>query len=62
MREEATELDRFQLDAEDAVLLIIDIQEKLMPAMGDRERVYQNTNLLLTAAEQLRIPVVVTEQ
>lgn len=55
-------LTPFHLDAEDAVLLIIDVQEKLMVAMEERERLYRNTGILLTAARELGIPVVVTEQ
>lgn len=57
-----TQLERFRLDAEKAVLLIIDVQEKLMAAMDHREQVCRNIRLMLTAAEQLHIPVVVTEQ
>lgn len=55
-------LSRFHLDAEEAVLLIIDVQTKLMAAMEERDRVYRNTGILLTAARELHIPVVVTEQ
>ena len=57
-----TLLSRFQLDAEDAVLLIIDVQTKLMAAMEEGPRVCRNTGILLTAAQALNIPVVVTEQ
>ena len=55
-------LTRFHLDAEDAVLLIIDVQTKLMAAMEETPRVFRNTGILLTAAKALGIPVVVTEQ
>lgn len=55
-------LTRFHLDAEDAVLLIIDVQTKLMVAMEEQARVCRNTGILLTAAQALNIPVVVTEQ
>lgn len=55
-------LTRFHLDAEDAVLLIIDAQTKLMVAMEEQARVCRNTGILLTAAQALNIPVVVTEQ
>ena len=57
-----TDLACSRLDAEEAVLLIIDVQTKLMAAMEDRDRVYRNTGILLTAARALQIPVVVTEQ
>jgi nicotinamidase-related amidase len=55
-------MNKYVLKKDDAVLVIIDLQEKLMKAMKDREKVYKNTNLLLAAAKQLDIPVVVTEQ
>ena len=53
---------RFRLNAEDAVLLVIDAQEKLMAAMDHTPQVLKNTKLLLLAAQQLDFPVVVTEQ
>ncbi len=56
------DLDKFTLNREDAVLMIIDIQERLVPAMKHREQVYRNTNTLISAAEILGIPVMVTEQ
>ena len=52
----------YRLDKNDCVLVIIDMQEKLMKAMPTREKVYKNINLLLAAAEQMDIPVIVTEQ
>lgn len=52
----------YKLEAQDTVLIIIDLQEKLMRAMKDKERVYKNTNLLIEAAKQLNIPIIVTEQ
>ena len=55
-------MKKLALKAEDTVLLIIDLQEKLMKAMKDRERVYKNTALLLETAKQFDIPVIVTEQ
>ncbi len=55
-------MNKYQLNANDSVLLVIDLQEKLMNAMKDRERVYKNTNLLLATAKQLNIPVLLTEQ
>lgn len=52
----------YKLNKDDTVLIIIDFQEKLMKAMSKSEKVYKNTNLLLAAAEQMGIPVIVTEQ
>lgn len=55
-------MSRFKLEPHDTVLMIIDVQEKLMVAMKERERVYKNINILLASAKQLDIPVIVTEQ
>jgi len=50
------------LERDQAVLLIIDLQEKLMKAMDHAEKVYKNTLIMLGVCRQLKIPVVVTEQ
>jgi len=55
-------VNKFKLEREQALLLIIDLQERLMNAMQDREQVYRNTRLLLATARELQIPVIVTEQ
>lgn len=50
--------------ANDSCLLIIDIQTRLTSVMPEKvlERLKKNSNLLLTAAELLAIPVFVTQQ
>jgi nicotinamidase-related amidase len=45
-----------------AALAVIDIQERLLPAIFEGERVVQNTVRLIKGARALRIPVLVTEQ
>lgn len=55
-------MDRYTLNAEDALLLIIDIQERLAGAMGRQSEVEDNTGVLIAAADALGIPVVITEQ
>lgn len=55
-------MSKYRLDKEDTVLVVIDIQDRLMNAMPDREKVYKNTGILLQAAQQLKIPVIVSEQ
>jgi len=55
-------VNKFVLDKNDTILLIIDLQERLMNAMADREKVCKNAKLLLAAAETMGIPVVVSEQ
>ncbi len=53
---------KFVLDKEDAVLLIIDIQERLAVVMKERERVVRNNLHLIELAKMINLPVVVTEQ
>jgi len=55
-------MSKYCLQQEATIIVVIDLQEKLMPAMPDREKVYKNTGILLKTAQQLQIPVVVTEQ
>lgn len=55
-------LDKFFLDKEDAVLLIVDIQDKLAAVMEEREKVVRNNLHLIELAKMLGITVVVTEQ
>lgn len=43
-------------------LLVVDIQERLMPAIREGDQVVRNARILLTAAARLRVPVTVTEQ
>lgn len=50
------------IQKEKTALLIIDIQEKLMPVILDAEMVFANTNKLLKGASILNIPVILTEQ
>ena len=51
-------------NSQDSVLGVVDVQEKLAKAMPDgvRERLNKQIKILLTAAKQLGIPVIVTEQ
>lgn len=51
-----------RLRADDSVLVVIDVQERLAPAIHGREAVVENVRTLLRAAERLGIPVLVTEQ
>ena len=50
------------LNTSHSSLLIVDIQERLLPAMHEPERVLAKTSILLKAAETLKIPVTVSEQ
>ena len=50
------------LDAAKASLLLIDMQERLLPAMSGGEDVVRCCSILLKAAKALDVPVTVTEQ
>ncbi len=50
------------LDAASSVLALIDIQERLMPAIHDAEAVIANARRLALGASALDVPVIVTEQ
>jgi nicotinamidase-related amidase len=50
------------LRPERAVIVAVDLQEKLLPAIPDRQQVVRNTVLILRLSEILGIPVVLTTQ
>lgn len=55
-------MDKFIADKNNALLVIVDIQERLVTAMKKKETVYKNCLHLIEAAKLLDIPVIVTEQ
>lgn len=55
-------MDKFVLKQDEAVLLVIDIQERLAPVMYSGDQVIDNANILLQVSSTLDIPVIVTEQ
>ena len=50
------------LDRSRSVLAVIDFQERLVPAIAGGDEVVANAVRLLSAAEQLGVPVLMTEQ
>ena len=50
------------LSATDAILVVIDFQARLMPAIHDGTRLVANARRLVDAAELLAVPVLMTEQ
>jgi nicotinamidase-related amidase len=48
--------------AKDSVLVVIDMQERLVPAMQAPARTLKNAKLLLVAAQENDVPVILTEQ
>ena len=50
------------MDASRAQLLVVDVQERLLPAMAEPDLVTGGCAKLVTAAKRLAVPVVVSEQ
>jgi len=56
------EVVRQPLEAERCTLLVVDIQEKLLPPIFQKDQLVRNSKLLIRAAGVLKIPAVVTTQ
>ena len=56
------EIARRPLEAEQCALVVIDIQEKLLPPIFRKEELVRNTQMLIRAAGILKIPALVTTQ
>ena len=50
-----------RIDRDRSFLLIVDMQEKLVPAVRDHERAVANAARLMTGAARLEVPILVTE-
>jgi len=59
---QVNEAARRALDPAECALIVIDIQEKLLPPIFERERVVKNSQLLIRAAGILNIPTIATTQ
>ncbi|HMK43390.1 MAG TPA: hydrolase [Dissulfurispiraceae bacterium] len=55
-------MEKFLLESANSALVIVDIQERLVPAMGAKEGVIQNCLHLIEAAKLLGLPIILTEQ
>ena len=55
-------MDKFTLDRQNTVLMVIDIQEKLLPVMKHKDQVLDNNKILITAAKEMDFPLLATEQ
>ncbi len=51
-----------RLTPENSLLLMVDVQSRLLPAMHEAQRIERNGAILARAARLLEIPVAVTEQ
>jgi nicotinamidase-related amidase len=50
------------IDVERSMLLVVDLQERMVPAIPDRDRVVANAAWLVRLAQRLGVPVAATEQ
>jgi len=57
-----TEMARRPLEADQCALIVVDIQEKLLAHIFQKERLVKNSQLLIRLAGLLDIPVIVTAQ
>jgi len=51
-----------ELNAKNTALVLIDFQEKLFPAMYDKDKLLRNVVKLIRGAKVLEIPIILTEQ
>lgn len=51
----------FRIDPEKVQLLLIDLQEKMLPAVSDWERVARNAGILIEAGKIMDVPIKYTE-
>ena len=59
---DTTELARRPLEADQCALIVVDIQEKLLPPIWEKERFVRNAQLLIRLAGILKIPTLATTQ
>src|SRR5512147_2902669 len=56
------EIARRPLEAEQCALLVVDIQDRLLPPIWEKERLVRNSQMLIRMAGILKIPAIVTTQ
>src|SRR5260370_13981791 len=56
------ELARRPLEADHCALIVVDIQEKLLPPIFQKEQLVRNSKLLIRSASALKIPALVSTQ
>ena len=60
--ESYSEMARRPLQAEQCALIVVEMQEKLLPPIWEKERLVKNVQLLIRLAGILKIPALVTTQ
>jgi nicotinamidase-related amidase len=56
------EREHHLLEKEHCALVVVDLQEKLLPAIFEKERVIKNAKLLIECAKILQLPIILTQQ
>ncbi len=59
---DVAEMARRPLEAEHSALIVVDIQEKLLPPIFQKEQLIRNSQLLIRLAGILQIPVIMSTQ
>jgi nicotinamidase-related amidase len=59
---EYTEIARRPLESGQCALVVVDIQEKLLPPIFQKEQLVRNAQLLIRAAAVLQVPAIVSTQ
>lgn len=59
---DSAEIARRPLEADRTALIVVDIQEKLVPAIFQKEQLLRNSALLIRVAAALHMPVILTTQ
>jgi len=59
---DTTDIARRPLEADQCALLVVDIQEKLLPPIFNKDQLVRNSQLLLRLAKILSIPIMLTTQ
>lgn len=57
-----SEITRLPLEADHCALIVVDIQEKLLPGIFQKEQLVRNSQLLIRLAGILKIPTIATTQ
>lgn len=60
--QDRAEIARRHLQAEQCALVVVDIQEKLLPPIFEKDRLLRNAQLLLRLAKILDLPVMAATQ
>ena len=57
-------IQNLRLEADDCILVIVDVQERLMSSMKEETKnlISKNISILIQVAQKLEIPIIITEQ